>query len=292
MRFNIIDPEKNNRRSIVAVSKQKGFPTDKEITVSDKAEAIYFLHTSSKPASENVSGSVSIHYGDGSKITRYMIMGKQLTYWWFSQLKTDHSGIAWYGENRASKGIGLSWCAIDNPHPDKAISKITLHSPEDETIYTVFAISLSDQKHYVPVKGPSYGGPDNWAAATTMAAMIEGLAGVKDSPNTQSYELPLLSPRWNETDADTISASVYYPASKGYVAYTYIHIPTENKINLTATTGGKAIQCHIMVPEGKQPKGVEANGVKIPFTVSSTENSAYANFRLDPLAVKQISITY
>ena len=111
-------------------------------------------------------------------------MDKQLTYWWFSALKTDYSGIAWYGSNAASKGIGMSWCAIDNPHPEKVISKIILHAAEDETIYTVLGISLSNQPHYVPVNPVSYGGPDNWAAATAMAAMVEGLAGVKFSAHT------------------------------------------------------------------------------------------------------------
>ena len=101
--FQIIDPSKNNGRAVVAVSKQKGFPAQKEIPVNDKAGALYFLHTSSKPSSENVSGAVSLHYSDGTQIIRYMVMDKQLTYWWFSNLKTDHSGIAWYGQMRSAK---------------------------------------------------------------------------------------------------------------------------------------------------------------------------------------------
>ncbi|MEJ1241672.1 hypothetical protein WBG78_26225 [Chryseolinea sp. T2] len=126
IRFDVIDPVKSNRKAVVAVAKRKGYPVSVEVPVNRTAQSIYFLHTSGKPTSENVSGSISIVYEDNSKATRYMIMGKQLTYWWFSQLQTTHSGIAWYGNNDISKGIGLSWCAIDNPYPDKKISKIIL----------------------------------------------------------------------------------------------------------------------------------------------------------------------
>ena len=85
---------------------------------------IYLLHTSGKPQSENVAGAVKILYEDGTYNFQYIIMDKQLTYWWFSELKTDYSGIAWYGKNDVSEGVGVSWCAIDNPHPEKKIKSL------------------------------------------------------------------------------------------------------------------------------------------------------------------------
>lgn len=292
IKFNIIDPAKNSGKALVAVSKQKGFPAEKEITVNDKAASLYFLHTSSKPTSENVSGAISLVYDDGSKITRYMIMGKQLTYWWFSDLKTDYSGIAWYGENEASKGIGLSWFAIDNPYPDKVISKIGIHSAQDETIYTVFAISLADQKHYVPVQGPSFGGPDNWAAATAMAGLIEGLAGVNDSPGTQAYEAPLLSPRWNETKADTVNVTIRYAPSQGYVSYQYYHSAANKTIQITTTGNGETMNCHILLPANAKVKTVTVDRHAIPHKVTQVENSTYADFSIKPGSVKQLMISY
>jgi len=292
IQFNVIDPAGNNRKAVVAVSRQTGFPTEKDIPVNDKAASIYFLHTSSKPTSENVAASISIVYADRTKITRYMMMDKQLTYWWFSRLKTDYSGIAWYGDNEVSKGIGLSWCSIDNPHPEKEISKIILHSAQDETIYTVFAISLSNQKHYIPIKGPSFGGPDNWAAATAMAALIEGLAGVKDSPNSQAFKMPMLSPRWNQTKTQNVQVVVRYAPSPGYVAYRYQNVPTERKIKINASSGGKSIQCRILVPNDSRTRKVESNGMIIPFEESVIENSRYVNFTIDPLKAQEFVITY
>lgn len=292
IRFRVIDPAKNKGKSVVAVSRQKGFPLETEIPVNAKSPAIYFLHTSSKPTSENVSGAVSIHYADGTKITRYMMMGKQLTYWWFSELKTDHSGIAWYGENQVSKGTGLSWCALDNPQPDKIISKIVLHAAQDETIYTVFAISLSDQKHFVPVSGPSFGGPDNWAAATAMAALVEGLAGVKDAAGEQAFETPILSPRWSETNADTVTVTIRYAPSRGYVTYRYFHNKPDKKIEILTTGGGKNMNCHILMPQGMAPVSVRAGDQSVPFKKAQIENSNYADFSIDPSPGKQLVIEY
>jgi len=292
IKFNIINPEKNDRKSVVAVSKRKGYPTEVEIPVNQTAASIYMLHTSSKPTSENVSGVVSLVYADGTKATRYILMDKQLTYWWFSELKTDYSGIAWYGSNEVSKGVGISWCAIDNPQPDKVISKIILHAVEDETIYTVLGISLSNQPHYVPVNPVSYGGPDNWAAATNMAAFIEGLVGVKDSPGTEKYSAPTLSPRWIETKSDTVQATVRYAASKGYVAYTYIHQPDQKLIQLTITGSGEKINCHILLPENAKPISITASDKVIPFTINQVEKSSYADFELVGGAVNVVKVKF
>jgi hypothetical protein len=221
-----------------------------------------------------------------------MIMEKQLTYWWFSNLKTERSGIAWYGSNEVSKGIGLSWCAIDNPNPDKVISKIVLHAAEDETIYTVFAISLADQKHYVPVQGPSFGGPDNWAAATAMAALVEGLAGVKDSPGTQAYDAPTLSPRWNETKADTVDVVIRYAASDAYVAYRYFHEERSKKIRLVATGNGQSMNCHILLPSGSKGGSVTVDNQSVTFKSTVIEGSTYLDFSIDPRQARHIIVQY
>lgn len=290
--FHVIDPAKNNRKSVLAVSRRAGFSSEKEIDINKKAGAVYLLHTSSKPSSEGVVGAVTFQYADGTRKTNYMIMEKHLTYWWFSQLATEHSGIAWYGDNSVSKGVGVSWCAIDNPRPDKVISKIILQAAHDETIYTVFGMSYSDQKHHIPVKGPSFGGPDNWAAATAMAAFMEGLVGVKDAPNSQAYTAPIVAPRWVETSTTDLSAVVRYAASKGYVAYRFQHDKAKRKIFLTVTSGGKSMHGHVLMPVGQKPKTVLINGEEVPFTSTSIESSWYADFTLDTRKPKTVEITY
>ncbi len=189
-----------------------------------------------------------------------MVSGKQLTYWWFSELKTDHSGIAWYGKNKVSEGIGLSCCAIDNPDPSKTIAKIILEAPADNGIYTVFGITLADRPHYVPVNPVSFGGPDNWAGATAMAAMVEGLAGVKDAPGTEAFSAPVIAPRWDNTTANNVNVTIRYAASKGYVSYRYTYESATGRIKILATGSGHSLHFHIKLPDASAgAKYVTAN---------------------------------
>lgn len=290
--FDVIDAAKNNFNAVIAVANQKDFPSSVEIPVHDTAACIYLLHTSGKPASENVAGAVKILYEDGTYNFNYMIMGKQLTYWWFSELKTDYSGIAWYGKNNVSEGVGVSWCAIDNPHPEKKIKSIIVSASQNDNIYTVFAITLSNQKHYVPVNPVSFGGPDDWAAATNMAAMIEGLAGIKDAPKTEAFNEPIVAPRWTTTNSDSVNATVRYAASKGYVSYKYFHNQQQHLIKIIATTGGDKMLFHVLMPASAKVKSVMSNNKNIAFKQSTIEQSNYADFESDAAGVRTIEISY
>ncbi|PWT96438.1 MAG: hypothetical protein C5B52_15795 [Bacteroidetes bacterium] len=290
IQFKIIDPEKNNRKSVIAVSNQKGFPSSVEVNVNDTASSVYLLHTSSKPASENIVGSVKFIYDDASSKLQYLIMGKHLTYWWFPELKTDYSGIAWYGKNGVSEGVGLSWCAIDNPQPQKKIAKIVLSASQNDDIYTIFAISLSNQSHYIPVSAVSYGGPDDWAAATAMAAMIEGLAGVRDK--TTKYGYAIVSPRWTTTTSDSILTTVRYAASDGYVSYQFKNDESKKQISIQATGGGYKIDFHVLLPQNAQVTKVTNNNRTVSFTNERFEHSDYVNFSIALPSVCSIIIQY
>jgi hypothetical protein len=221
-----------------------------------------------------------------------MIMEKQLTYWWFSELKTDYSGIAWYGKNDVSEGVGISWCAINNPHPHKKIKSIVVQSSQNNNIYAVLAITLSNQKHYVPVNPVSFGGPDDWAAATNMSAMVKGLAGVTNSPNTEAFIAPVISPRWITANVDSVNATIRFAASKGYVAYNFINDEKKHIIHLTATTGGNKMFFHILLPENSNAKSVTSNGKNISFKQSHVEKFHYADFETDAFGIKTVDIKY
>lgn len=293
IKFNIIDPTKNNRKAVLAVGKEHKLPSSIEIPVNEHAACAYFLHTSSKPASENIVGGVSFVYEDGSRKYQYLVMGKHLAYWWFSELQNDYAGIAWYGKNLVSEGVGLSWCALDNPEPNKKIAKIVLHAPETKGIYTVLGITLADKPHYVPVKAPSFGGPDNWAAATAMAGLIEGLAGVKDVPNVCAFHEVRLSPRWNETLSDSVNACVHYPASNGYITYTYLHKKAQKKLIVHIAGSSEKIHCHFLLPKGiSKAQNVLVNGKVPSFSTSQVEQSVYVDFTLQGNEAKIVEISY
>ncbi|MEI6108386.1 MAG: hypothetical protein WCR49_15445, partial [Opitutae bacterium] len=291
--FNVTDPAKNERRSVVAVSRQPGLSATVDIPVNRTAGSIYLLHTSTKPTSEKVCGSVSFVYDDGSTRTQYLLMDKHLTYWWFSQLKTETSGIAWEGPNPVAAQVGLSWCAIDNPEPTKTIHSLRFDAPQDNGIYVLAGLTLADRGHYVAPSPTSFGGPDNWAAATAMAALIEGLAGVTDAPLTQRYSHPLLSPRWNLTPAAAVKTVVRYAASQGYVAYTYAHHPAAREIQLTITGSGEKIDGHFLLPVAPvDTLLVKANDAIIAHRVSVIGPTHYVDFTLANTQPQTVLIKY
>ena len=242
---------------------------------------------------DSLAGAVKLLYEDGSSNFQYMIMEKQLTYWWFSELKTDHSGIAWLGKNDVSEGIGLSWYALDNPQPQKKIKSILTSASQNDNIYTVIAITLSNQKHYVPVNPVSFGGPDDWASATNMAAMVEGLAGIKDALNSEVFNDAVIAPRWASTSSGTVNVTVRYAASKGYVAYQYRLDKQRNLLHIIVTSGGDKMNFHVLLPTVKKVTSVIINNKKTAFKqTTTTEGSAYADFFTDANNIKMIDISF
>lgn len=289
--FNVIDPSKNKRKSVIAVSVKKGFPSQIEIPVGDTAGAVYLLNSSSDNIPANVAGAISFVYTDGSVQSRYLFKGKEVTNWWFSDLENDHAGVAWYGPNPRSTKVGICWTAIDNPFPKKKIEKLVFDAPLEGGIYAVAAITLSNQKHYVKPKGESFGGPDNWAAANGMAALVEGLAGVKNEG--LAFDKVNLAPRWSSAGVDSVNVTIRFAASKGYVAYQYRHSPEKKVIRINVTGSGNEIQNHILLPPNST--GIESVSVDnqlMDYKLNRIEKSLYADFKISIPEVHRITVIY
>jgi hypothetical protein len=289
--FNVIDPGKNQRRAVAAVSTKKGFPLQIEIPVNDTAASVYLLHSSSDNIPDNVAGAISFIYEDGSKTSRYLFKGKEITNWWFSSLENDYAGVAWYGPNLRSTKVGVCWAAIDNPFPYKKINKLIFDAPLEGGIYAVLGVTLSDQKHYVRPKGESFGGPDNWAAANGMAALVEGLAGVKNEG--LAFDKVKFSPRWTSASVDSVNVTVQLSASKAYVAYQYHHNTEKKELEIIITGSGNEINNHILLPQNcVGVKSVFVDGQPVNFTLSKIENSSYADFNVALPMVHLLKIAY
>lgn len=286
--YRVADPGANGGRVAVAVSHRGGLPPRVEVAVARKVGGLYLLHTSTKPTSEGVCGSVAFVYADGTSRVQYIVMGKQLTYWWFPELKTATSGVAWHGPSPVAADVGLSWSVIDNPEPEKLLAAVRLSAPEDDGIYVVAGLTLADRPHFERPPEISFGGPDNWAAATAMAALIEGLAGVSDSPGTVALGHPLLAPRW-DPESGPIRVTVQYPASKGYAAYRYAVDRGSRTLHLTITQGGDGAACHVLVPA--PARAVEIDGVPAEFRNQTVLGSAYADFAVTG-GVHGVSVAY
>jgi hypothetical protein len=277
LRFRIADPEKNGRRSVIAVSTAEGYPRQKEVMINDTASAVYLLHSSSDNIPGNIAGAVTFLYSDGTEASQYLFKGKDVTNWWFSNLNTERAGVAWWGSNLLSAKVGVCWTVIDNPYPVKKISKLIFSAPLEGGIYAVIGISLADRKFYIKPKVESYGGPDNWAAANGMAALVEGLAGVKNTG--LAFEKVTLSPRWSSFGTDSAGVTVHFPASNSYVSYRYLHNPVKRQIKFIFTGSGDNVNVHLLLPkEVREAQSLILNGASTPFNITKVENSVYVDF--------------
>jgi len=214
-----------------------------------------------------------------------------VTNWWFPSLKTERAGVAWRGPNLKSTEVGVCWTAIDNPDPSKKIAKLRFSAPLEGGIYAVLAVSLADKPLYIKPKGESYGGPDNWAAANGMSALIEGLAGLKNTG--LAFEKAKLSPRWTSTGVDSVNVTANLAASNSYVSYQYKNNQKENEITLLVTGSGKEINAHVLLPENIEVvRSVSVNNEPVHFAISKIEGSDYVDFNLSLTQIQDVLIKY
>ncbi len=103
---------------------------------------------------------------------------------------------------------------------------------------------------YYPNGQPGISGPDTiasdgWGASAMLAALMEGAAGIFDAGMT--YSAVKLTPRWaldGVTDATIVAR---YPASQGYVAYTWQM--TAQSIALDVTGSGDVLVVNMPLPD-------------------------------------------
>ena len=158
-------------------------------------------------------------------------------------------------------------------------------------IYAVLGITLADKPHYVKPKAESYGGPDNWAAALGMAALVEGLAGVQNTG--LAFSEVLLSPRWNSASVDSVTVTTRFAASDGYVAYRYRKAPEKKQMELSVTGSGNQMNIHLLLPKGvSKVSSVTSSGQKLPFELSKTENSQYVDFKVNLPEIHEVVVSY
>ncbi len=291
IKFDVIDPGKNRNRVAIGLSYYKGWPQSAEVPVNDSAKCIYLLHSSSDNTPSEFAGAITFRYSDGTEVSRNIVKYRDVTNWWFSDLENERAGVAWSGPNKVSTKVGVCWVAIDNPQPGKKIDKLLFHAPIEGGIYAVLGVTLADRKHYVKPKLESFGGPDNWAAANGMAALVEGLAGVKNTG--LAFDRVKLSPRWSSASADSVGVCIRFAVSDGYVRYTYLHDQVKKEINMVLTGSGRELEGHILLPgTAEKALSVMCDGERVPFRMSSVEKSKYVDFNLPLDRVRSVKISY
>jgi hypothetical protein len=301
--FLVTDPAANGRRAAIAVSRREGFPTKVEVPIGRETSSIYVLHTTGDNGNTKLAGAITFVYEDGTDATQYVVRDGNVAHWWYPALEgTWPPGygqprlpplvkLAWKGRSDACPTVGVYWYGLDNPLPEKTVRSIAFSSTLDGAIYAVLGLTLADQPLHQRAPEISYGGPDNWAAAALVYALVEGLAGVVDRDGP--YRIAGVAPRWPAADTDEARVVVHYPASDGYVAYEYQHRPESREIVLTLTGGGERADAHVLLPEGRGAvTSVTDGGTALSVTLSRVESSTYADFAVPLPGPRTVRIRY
>lgn len=245
------------------------------LTLKKKAASIYFLQTVHQLS---LAGSIILEYQDGTSHTEY-INEKKAGNWWHqnSKAKRKQKKIcdkAWRSDN--DHYIGVYLFGLDNPYPEKTIETLRFERAKTDVSWYIAGITLSDAPVYFDPGIQSFGIPDNWGAAAVVYALIEGLAGIKDTG--VAFDEALLAPRWESAGVKHVKATAKYESSGGYLSYKYsIHRDKKN-IDLIFTGNAKKITVKILLPANKQASSATVNGKNMNISHERIEDSQYATF--------------
>jgi hypothetical protein len=132
----------------------------------------------------------------------------------------------------------------------------------------------------------STGIPDNWSAAAVVYALIEGLAGIKDTGI--AFDEALLAPRWGAAGVQEVSATAKYEASGGYMSYEYQK--DSDNITMVFTGSSRKTKIKLLLPQEGKVSSVFVNGKKIRFNHEKIEDSRYVAFDVKKLGVHSVKL--
>lgn len=121
------------------------------------------------------------------------------------------------------------------------------------------------------------GGPSGWGAAAIIEAIDEGLAGMVDSG--VCYDTMYFAPKWAVTGLKKVKYATGYEESHTFTESVYLE--EEDRITIYLGCPSTHVDCHVLLPEGKQIEKVLVDGVAVEFSESIIRASHYADFGLD-----------
>jgi lysophospholipase L1-like esterase len=142
--FEVIDPAKNNGKSILVISTQpevKNLPSSAVIPFGKKASVMTFLHAGAWFPSSVKPVVVEFTYANDIKVKTQLVPGYHFADWWYPAKTLPTGVIAWSGLSDGNP-IGVMYTPLVNPRPELPIESIAVSLQEgSSSIYGLFAIS-------------------------------------------------------------------------------------------------------------------------------------------------------
>jgi len=126
--------------------------------------------------------------------------------------------------------------------------------------------------------------------AAVIYALLEGLAGIKDEGI--AFNKARLAPRWSVADVDEVNATVKYPASGGYLCYTYKFDKINNELQVDFTGTAANIDVELLIGENQTVTDVHLNKQPIKFKTKLVENSKYICISTNQVGANEIILDF
>jgi hypothetical protein len=271
--FNLINPESglNNCLQFTEDFNKTGPVL---LDINQKATSLYFLHTSQS----FLVGMIILEYEDNSEYVDYISAEKSGSWWTEEQTNGENypdCKKAWRSVNHPYYQA-LYLYGMNNPYPDKKIRIIQFERARTRELWNILGVTLCDTPVFFIPAIVSSGIPDNWGAAAVTYALIEGLAGIKDTGI--AFDTVILAPRWEAAGLRKVKATAKYEASGGYLSYMYQYDTGNGELNITFTGNAGNYRIKVLLPADTQPSSVSLNGNAIHFNISRIEDSLYLSF--------------
>lgn len=289
--FELIDPAGNGRKAVIGLAyRQEGYADAVSIPVDQEAQSLYILHTCT---GGGLIGHMQVQYDDGSELMHYVNSSREVNSWflpphdWFSGPKWEPlARLAWQGPNDVFDNLGVYAWGWNNPHPEKRISAINFVKEATPAKWFICGITASDQKVLFPSSDVSFGIPDCWGAGAVVYAVMEGIAGVKDTG--VAMHTVTVAPRWVVSDSRSAEVTVQLPASDGYVRYHWQQLDKSIAMHLTASADD--IDCRILLPAGQAATALRVNDEPQTVSIDNIEDSQYLLVPLQAVGVYRIAV--
>ncbi len=298
--FDVINPEENDWKACLGISRLDKFAQKAELPVGQKAQSIYLLHTK---GGGNYVGMMRVVFADGTEELHHIADhalngdGPAIGNWWGPSVNEPRVGIphlkvAWRGENPVCNNVGVYAYGYNNPHPDKEIEKICFDLPNDNSVsrWMILGVTLSDAEVYFEPTIESTI-PAQWGAGDMYHAFVEGLAGIQD--HGVAFSKARIVPRWEAAGKDEVHATFRYASSEGYVSYHYKkdEVNGKKEYMLEFTGAAKDTLVEMLLPSGVDTCNVTLDGQNVNAEIRKVEASRYAMIPVEGSGVHKVVMT-
>ncbi|MEI6422145.1 MAG: hypothetical protein WCP55_07990, partial [Lentisphaerota bacterium] len=141
--FTLLDPAKNNGKSVIALSNQgKFFAKQADVPLAAKFDWLYLLHTAAWAADKKTAGTLIFKYQDGTSERTAIICGSQVGDWWSGN--ADNAAALPMGDVCPMKNpVYFFISPIRNPQPLKETKSIALEAGTGEVIWLVLSMTTA-----------------------------------------------------------------------------------------------------------------------------------------------------